>query len=234
MKIMTYNVQHCKNYIEQRIDYDLIAKIIRESDAEIVALNEMYTDGEASRYPNQSAILSELSGYENYYFAEATKIRGESPYGNAMLSKLPFESVETIVIPDPTERVNKQSRSYETRCILKARFENGLTVLAIHIGLNPDEKENAIKTLLENITDKKCIVMGDFNIEPGDPLLTPIRERMQDSADKFSAPKLSFPSDKPTVKIDYIFASKDIEIVSADIPDIVGADHRPHIAEIKF
>ena len=32
MKIMTYNVQHCKNYIEQKIDYELIAKIIRESE----------------------------------------------------------------------------------------------------------------------------------------------------------------------------------------------------------
>jgi len=234
MKIMTYNVQHCKNYIEQKIDYELIAKIIAESGAEIVGLNEMYNEGESSKYPDQTKILSELSGYENRYFAEATLIRGESPYGNAMLSRLPFKSVETVIIPDPEVRQYKGYGAYETRCILKAKFEDGLTVLAVHVGLNPDEKENAIKALLENIEDEKCILMGDFNIEPDDPLLNPIRERMQDAADLFDAPKLSFPSDEPRIKIDYIFASKDIEIVSADIPAIVGADHRPHTVEIKY
>ena len=232
MKIMTYNVQHCKNYLEQKIDYELIAKIIRESGAEFVGLNEMYSEGEGSKFPNQTKMLSELSGYENYYFAEAIKLHGASPYGNAILSKSKMVSVETVIIPDPNPR--KYKGYYETRCVLKARFENGLTVLVVHVGLNPDEQENAINTLLENITDEKCIVMGDFNVEPDDPLLAPIRERMQDAAHKFTEPKLSWPSDKPTVKIDYIFASKDIEIVSADIPDIVGADHRPHTAEIKF
>ena len=232
MKIMTYNVQHCKNYLEQKIDYELIAKIIRESGAEFVGLNEMYSEGEGSKFPNQTKMLSELSGYENYYFAEAIKLHGASPYGNAILSKSKMVSAETVIIPDPNPR--KYKGYYETRCVLKAKFENGLTVLVVHVGLCPDEKENAIKTLLENITDEKCIVMGDFNIEPEDPLLAPIRERMQDAAHKFTEPKLSWPSDKPEMKIDYIFASKDIEIVSADIPDIVGADHRPHTAEIKF
>ena len=231
MKIMTYNVQHCKNYLEQKIDYDLIAKIIRESDAEIVGLNEMFSDGEGSQFPNQTKILSELAGYDNYYFAEAIKLRGASPYGNAMLSKLPIKSVETIIIPDPDPRMYKGY--YETRCILKAKFENGLTVLIVHIGLMQDEKENAIKALVESIEDEKCILMGDFNIKPDDPLLAPIRERMKDAAELFTEPKLSFPSDVPTIKIDYIFTSKDIEIVAADIPAIVGADHRPHTIEIK-
>ena len=122
---------------------------------------------------------------------------------------------------------------YETRCILKATFENGLTVLIVHVGLVQDEKENAIKALVESIEDEKCILMGDFNIRPDDPLLAPIRERMKDAADLFTEPKLSFPSDKPTQKIDYIFTSKDVEIVAADIPAIVGADHRPHTVEIK-
>ena len=229
---MTYNVQHCKNYIEQKIDYELIARIIKESDAEIVGLNEMFSDGEGSQFPNQTKMLSELAEYENYYFAEAIKLRGGSPYGNAMLSKLPIKSVETVIIPDPNPRMYKGY--YETRCILKAKFENGLTVLIVHIGLMQDEKENAIKALLENIEDEKCILMGDFNIEPDDELLLPIRERMNDAADKFDAPKLSFPSDVPTIKIDYVFASKDIEIVAADIPAIVGADHRPHTIEINF
>ena len=75
--------------------------------------------------------------------------------------------------------------------------------------------------------------MGDFNVEPNDPLLLPIREKMYDTSELFSAPKLSFPSDEPKIKIDYIFVSRDIEVLSADIPLIVASDHRPHVAEIK-
>jgi endonuclease/exonuclease/phosphatase family metal-dependent hydrolase len=48
-----------------------------------------------------------------------------------------------------------------------------------------------------------------------------------------SAPKLSFPSDNPSVKIDYIFVSKDLKVQSADIPTIISSDHRPHIAAIE-
>ena len=38
---------------------------------------------------------------------------------------------------------------------------------------------------------------------------------------------------KPQIKIDYIFVSPDIEVVSADVPSIVASDHRPYVAEIK-
>ena len=75
--------------------------------------------------------------------------------------------------------------------------------------------------------------MGDFNVLPEDDVLKPIRERMKDAADCFDKPLLSFPSDEPDRKIDYIFVSPDIEIVSADIPAIVVSDHRPHTAVIN-
>ena len=76
--------------------------------------------------------------------------------------------------------------------------------------------------------------MGDLNVRPDNPLLLPIRERMKDTADLFDEPKMSFPSDAPTRKIDYIFVSPDIEVVSADIPAVVASDHRPHTATVKF
>jgi endonuclease/exonuclease/phosphatase family metal-dependent hydrolase len=55
---------------------------------------------------------------------------------------------------------------------------------------------------------------------------------MKDTADMFADPLYSYPSDEPRVKIDYIFVSPDIEVISADIPSIEVSDHRPHIAEI--
>ena len=72
--------------------------------------------------------------------------------------------------------------------------------------------------------------MGDFNTPPDSAVLEPIRSCMKDAADAFESEKLSFRSDKPHVKIDYIFVTPDVEVITADIPAVVASDHRPHIA----
>ena len=233
MKIMTFNTLHCLNYLENKIDFPLFAKTIKESDADVIGLNEIRDKGEDPDYEAQMSILSELSGYENYYFARAIYVHGKkNPYGNGLLSKKKILSVENIPIPDPEGRV--AGKRYETRCILKARLEGGVTVLVTHFGLNPDEMVNAVSTVMENLEDEKCILMGDFNMTPDNKILAPIQNKMKDTASLFTEPKASFPSDKPEIKIDYIFVSPDVEVISANIPALVVSDHLPHVAEIKI
>jgi endonuclease/exonuclease/phosphatase family metal-dependent hydrolase len=231
MKIMTFNTLHCCDWLAKRIDFELIANTIKEFDPDVVGLNEMRDEGTHPLYAAQAKILSELTGMPNYYFAKAYQFP-EGPYGNAFLTKLPIESVETIGIPDPDPKTGTDY--YETHCLLKARLQGGITVLVSHFGLNQDERENAVKTVVENLAGEKCILMGDFNALPEDPVLDPIRARMKDTAVAFAEPKLSFPADEPTIKIDYVFVSPDVEILSADIPAIVASDHRPHVAEVKL
>ena len=232
MKIMSFNTQHCLNYLEQKIDYEIMAKAILEVGADIVGLNEMFDGGENVKYGYQTDKLSELTGIKNYYFAKAID-DCDGPYGNGILSKIPFKSVETIKIPDPNPK-RVEGGYYETRCVLKAELENGLLVLVTHFGLCVDEQENAVKTILEHIRDEKCIVMGDFNVAPDNEILDPIKARLKDTSLGFCDEKLSFPSDTPRIKIDYIFVSNDIGVVSSDIPEIIASDHRPHIAEVKI
>ncbi len=235
MKIMSFNTQHCLNYIERKIDYEIMARTILECGADVVGLNEMRGASIGAPDPafeDQTGNLAKLTGIENSYFAPAIWVGGVKPYGNAMLSKLPIISAETILIPDPEEKVFGED--YETRSILKAKLEGDITLLVTHFGLYPDEQVNAVKTLLKHITDKRCILMGDFNIGPDNQLIEIMREKMVDTADFFTEPKRSFPSDKPRAKIDFIFVSRDAEVISADIPAIVAADHRPHVAEINF
>lgn len=230
MKVMSFNTQHCNNFLKQTIDFDVMAKAILACDPDIVGLNEIRGEGPHPDYTAQTEKLAELTGMSYYHFAPAIQL-AEGPYGNAFLSKIPIVSAETVMIPD---LVDKSGAPYfETRCILKVKLENGVTVLVIHMGLSDGEQLEAVKTVLETIVDKKCILMGDFNTTPDDPKLIPIREKMTDSAVCFDAPKLSFPSDAPDRKIDYIFVSKDITVLSADIPEIVASDHRPHVAELE-
>ncbi len=107
-------------------------------------------------------------------------------------------------------------------------------VFGSHFGLANSEKKNAVNTVISLLDrcSRPHVLMGDFNMEPDDRKLKPIYDRMTDTAVLFDKPKLSFPADNPTVKIDYIFISKGIRAVYADIPDLSASDHRLVISDI--
>ena len=240
LKLMSYNITHCESELTHEIDFDAFADVIRRSGADIVGLNETYDDAEpaaADGQPNgirlgrQPYELAKRLGY-HVYFAQALVLFG-TPYGNTLLSRFPILNARTVPIPDPEPHAC--DGYYETRCVLQAELDvpGGLRVCVTHFGLNPDEHANAVRTVCGAIRDKRCILMGDMNVTPENPILSPIRARMFDTAELFREPMMSFPSDKPDRKIDYIFTSRDWNVLSADIPAELVSDHRPYVAEIE-
>ena len=233
IRVMSYNTQHCASYKNGlKIDLPLFSETIKSIGADVVVLNEMRSRGRDDDYLNQTAILAEGADYPYSYFAEAIRFSGVNPYGNSLLSRIALSEAETVMIEDPAER--KYDGYYETRCILKAKLECGLTVLGVHVGLNPDEQENAITALLQHITEEKCILLGDFNMSPDDPFIGRIKEKLFDTGSLLPNGTCTFPSDAPSRKIDYIFTSPDIKIERVYVPELVVSDHRPIIADISF
>ncbi|MBR5428231.1 MAG: endonuclease/exonuclease/phosphatase family protein [Clostridia bacterium] len=234
MKIASYNVQHFAEFYSQKVDYDFFARTIEELGADIVGLNETYGTGSNYSELPQAEILADKLGMD-WYFAEAIYLPWGGVYGNSILSRFPLKNKRTVIIPDPEPR--GYDGYYETRCVLLCTAETDggdLDVAVTHFGLNPDEHENAVKTILPLIQEDRFILMGDFNVTPEDPLLDPIREKMTDTASALGENRLSFPSDKPVKKIDYLFTTKDLTVVSADIPPVVASDHRPYLASLRF
>ena len=45
LKIMSFNTQHCMNYITRQIEFDTFANAIRSQNADIIGLNEMRGKG---------------------------------------------------------------------------------------------------------------------------------------------------------------------------------------------
>ncbi len=237
INLMTFNIQHGFDHrTKAGINLPLMADTIKNCGGEIVSLNEVRGAGNHPEYTAQADFLANQLGYY-YYFAPAIMLAG--PYGNALLSKYPILQAETFPIEDPLVRDEKVY--YETRCILKALIDipglkGGLTVFVSHFGLAKAEERNAVKKLCELLKDVTgpCVFMGDLNMSPDDEILKPVFDILKDTAVLFDKPKLSFPSDNPYVKIDYIFVDKNTEVLSADIPEIVASDHRPHIATINL
>ena len=239
MRIMTYNIQHGRDYHTPDRDNILLsqtADVIRELDPVFCTLNEVRNEGALPGYTDQAKAIGDALGWQ-HYFAEAIRFDGENPYGNAIVSKYPITEAETILIPDPAEK--KYDGYYETRCVLKAVLDidgKPFTVFTAHFGLNPDEAENAVNTVLSET--RKCktpfALQGDFNLQPDSPLLRPLFEELVDTACAGFGPMFTFSSDDPFEKIDYIFVSKDVNVLSADAPAIIASDHTPYIADIDF
>lgn len=233
MKIMSFNTQHCESYLAKKIDIGLFAHYLKGIDADVIGLNEMRGEGPLDGYTDQLGALAKELGFHSY-FAQSILVKGENPYGNGLLSRYPIISAKTVIIQSPDDP--DKTMHYEQRSILIAVLDTPcgeLTVLITHFGLSPEEQQNAVIKVTENLKDEKCILMGDFNVTPSDPILSPICKRLFDTAEVFESPLLSFPSDAPKIKIDYIFTSKDIKIKKADIPPHVISDHRPYIIEIS-
>lgn len=234
MKVMTFNIQHALDFKKHIIDTDLFADAIAKHGVDFCGLNEVRDNGPIDGYTDQTNAIADRLGYHRY-FGEAIKVCGTSSYGNAAVSKIPFKSVETIKIPDP-DKANEINRDgelvhYESRCIIKAVINDNkkdICILVTHFGLAESERISAVNKLCEIIdnTYLPIILMGDFNTEPDESLLTPLFERMKsvDTSDN------TFPSDKPRIKIDYILY-KGLECRYSETINEIYADHLPIVAE---
>ena len=236
MKIMTFNIQHCLDYLNDKIDIDLFVKTVKEIAPDICGFNEVRGDGPLDGYTDQTNSLGDGLGY-NRYFAEAIKVGGTSPYGNAFATKYAVKSAETVAIPEPIFKY--EIGKYESRCILKAVVDadgKDLLVLVCHMGLALGERKNAVREICKIIdsTDMPLVLMGDFNALPDSAELKPLFERLEDTdlyADEKG--KFTFPSYKPKIKIDYVFF-RGLKCNIVRTIERVVSDHFPIVAEFEF
>lgn len=233
LRLMTFNTEHCKNFLTEEINYKEVINLIKKHNPDIIGLNEIYGKGfDKNIKKDQAEYIANQLGYY-YYFGKASRLSFK-PYGNAILSKYPIMDAKTIKIPYPF--IKKGNKYYERRSIIKCTIQinnQKLAVYVTHLGLNPDEQLNGINTIIKSLTKEKFIIMGDFNMNYDNKTLLPLENLTINADTKLKAKKYTWPSDNPKYKFDYIFTSKNIKVLSADIPSDIVSDHLPYIAEIS-
>lgn len=229
---MTYNICSGKNMARER-NLEFAAEVIRYVQPSFVTLNEVRSHTSDIGTVDQADELGRLTGYYPVFGKSIDVMGGD--YGNALLTRLPLISRDIIHIPDP-ERDGEGFYEHRSilRCVLMAEG-TPLTVLTTHFGLMPGEQANAVKTVLSILASENgpVMLMGDLNLTPDATALKPLMEALTDTAAGKSEP-LTFPSDKPEIKIDYIFHTSDIECTSLRTIDTQNSDHKPLVAEIEL
>lgn len=172
MKLLAYNIHHWEG-ADGRVDVGRVTQVIRESGADVVALNEVFhplvTD--FGSQPLLEAMAHPLG--MAYVFGETLSFYPETgfpaPYGNALLSRYPILSTEAHLVIDLPGR--------EQRGFLRAALDTGetspLTVYVTHLDHRHEDARLAqVKNmfgLLARFGDHCHVILGDFNaLAPSD------------------------------------------------------------------
>jgi len=234
LKAMTYNI-----FSGRTLDgsYDLEGKIetIREVNPDILGLNEVHLNTRHSNFTSQTETIGEALGMSHRFFARAIDHNG-GQYGIALLSRYPILSCECVPIPDSYD---EQGNHPESRVHIRAEIDlNGrkIQVLTSHYGLSAAEQEHAVaETLRLKNPSLPTLFMGDLNAQDTDAVMAPLFANFRDAACTLTgADKLTFRSDNPTIRIDYIFHTPEFTVENVKVLPSTAPDHRPVAAVLDI
>lgn len=233
LKVMSFNMHHAVGE-DDVLDIERIAKIIEESNTDIVGLQEVDNHWSSrSDFQDQAKLLAERLGM---FYTYAANLDNEPlndgderrQYGTAILSKYPILSSENHSL---TKIGNTEQRG-----LLEATINvkgNHLHVYNTHLALTPAEREIQINEVVKiaNQSAGPKVIVGDLNATPESNEMKSLYDHYLDVfADQPTA--FTYSAENPTKRIDYIFTSNNIETVSAEVIQSLASDHLPITAEI--
>ncbi len=222
LRIMSYNIRNCRG-LDNIYDIQRTADVIRNSDADIIAIQEVDSVTRRSKGVDIADTLAILCKMHAYYSTAIEYDGGK--YGVAILSRKKAIATYRAALPGREEK----------RTILIAEYPE-LTFACTHLSLNEEDRMASLE-IIDSIA-KECkkpfIIAGDLNDNPQSPFIKELSRNW-----KIIAPneEPTFPADKPNVTIDYIAAIKECErdIESVDskvIEEPTASDHRPIVSTI--
>ncbi|HEY0078856.1 MAG TPA: endonuclease/exonuclease/phosphatase family protein [Pyrinomonadaceae bacterium] len=241
MRVVTYNVHKCRG-LDRRVRPGRIASVLRETGADIVALQEVVSVEETpQRERNQAHFIAEELGF--HYCIGANRRHDGGAYGNVMLSRWPFRFVHNYDIT---------WRGREPRGCLRADIETGeadgaklLHVFNVHLGTAFVERRSQGRRLVgeEILRDSRLpgarIVLGDFN-EWTHGLASRLLSAELQSADvRQHLPRArTYPGALPIFHLDHIYFDPALKlerlILHKSLTALVASDHLPLVADFSF
>ncbi|MDQ2779803.1 MAG: endonuclease/exonuclease/phosphatase family protein [Pseudomonadota bacterium] len=163
LSLATYNIHGCVGR-GGRFDPGRIEAVLRELDADVVALQELRWNPDAAL--DQLREFGEHLGYHTA--AGPTLLRGDGHYGNAVLTRLPIAELQLVDISQPGREprgaIDVRLRLPQLPAATAALAP--LRVIATHLGLSPAERRAQIQMLLARVGEpgeEPVVLMGDLN-----------------------------------------------------------------------
>lgn len=229
LTVLSYNVHHCVG-MDDRIDSERIARVILETNPDLVAIQEVDRNTGRADGADQMAQLAELTCMSAAFSRSIDYDGGE--YGNVILT--PHEILGTATIQLP----GREPRS-AIRAEVLVPDVGEVSFIATHLTLIRDRQWDSIP-LLNKLADgapqgNPVILGGDFNTNPESATIGMLLESWN-QAGKGETFK-SYPSETPIEQIDYVFVRPKGSVSFQNtnvIPETIASDHRPFLSTVTF
>jgi endonuclease/exonuclease/phosphatase family metal-dependent hydrolase len=224
IRILTFNILHGAT-MKNDFDLDTIASIIKKTDPDLVALQEV--DFKTKRAQNYD-LVTELGWRTKLapLFGRAMPYDG-GEYGEGVLSKWSFISSRNVPLPHAPE--NEPRAALEVTTITPRG--DTICFVATHLDhlRNDADRIAQVSQINDVFSSNKhpTILAGDLNDVPGSQTIH-ILEEFWTPAYKPNQPDPTFPSTNPVKKIDYVMfhpANRWTVISRQVICDQVASDH---------
>lgn len=156
--VLSYNIHECVG-LDQRRDPERIARVIKESGAQIVGLQEVHSDSTSGhKQLHQMNYLAAATGFHAVPGPAVERSNGH--YGNVLLTSCKILDVH---------KLDLSYRHREPRGAIDADIEIGgepVRVIVTHLGLRPAERRFQVKKLLSALSHRRTrvvILLSDFN-----------------------------------------------------------------------
>jgi endonuclease/exonuclease/phosphatase family metal-dependent hydrolase len=236
IRIVTYNIHKCRG-MDRQVRPERIARVLRELDADVIALQEVIAEEHGSAEQNQAQFIADVLGGYGVHFGEARLHLG-APYGNAILSRVP-------VVKTQTYDLTRHGR--ERRGCLRVDIQCGrqlLHVFDVHLGTSFFERRHQGRRMISTDVlgsselNAPTIVVGDFN-EWTRGLATRLMSTRYSSVEArlHLQRRKTYPGFMPVLHLDHFYFDERLELVKAKLVRtkmaLVASDHLPIVAEFK-
>jgi endonuclease/exonuclease/phosphatase family metal-dependent hydrolase len=238
IKIMTYNI-HFGIDTDGFYSVENIVEVVTSSGADVVGFQEITRSSPLNGFGDlgsQLTIAMEKEGFKYSFIGDT----GEQALRNAIFSKYPMSEMEVFKL-EPL--VSYQRTAVKATINIEGNEVVFLVTHVTHINEttpNLDRVEQITNLINLADTNLPVIIMGDFNSEPDWPeVQTFLLAGYLDSWEEANTGglTLTWPSNKPIQRIDYIFllnGTSSFIPVSSSIIDTQASDHLPVITKIEF
>lgn len=224
----SYNIRKAVG-TDRRRDPDRILAILREIDADVIALQEA-----DRRFGSRESALPRRALEESPWHAVPLSLRPDSIgwHGNALLVRRGIEVAHAEVVPLPV---------LEPRGAVRTDLTIGnhrLRVIGMHLDLSGLRRRHQIRSILHHVAECDSrfptVLMGDLNewaLHGGC-----FREFGHDW--QVLAPGRSFPSRRPVAQLDRLIVSDDWRVAETGVHHSAlasrGSDHLPVYARLSL
>ena len=222
-RVATFNI-HGGRPITGPVDLPAIAGAVRALEADVIALQEVHhylpPPGVFQNQPRRLQTLLERPVTFRRSFGV-----GKTGYGNALVSEIAPERVRRHLLPSKGE----QRALVEYWLKIQGQM---VRVFNTHFGLTPEQRQAQSQTVLEVLAADPIptVLLGDLNAVPD---ASEIR-LLLDAGLHHAAPTelLTFPSDRPTQRIDYVLVTSQFEVADGLTVATPASDHLPLVADL--